>query len=374
MQSSQQKQKAKKVAVGLSGGVDSSVAALLLKQQGFDVTGVYMKCWEVKEDGCAADEDKAYAVQTAIKLGIKFETLDYKKEYRKKVINYFYDEYSKGRTPNPDIVCNKEIKFGLFFDWAVENGFDYVATGHYARVKNEGVDGNKNGKAFLLKGVDPSKDQSYFLYSLTWEKLQKVLFPIGELKKSEVRKLAKNNKLPSAERPESMGICFIGEVNIREFLEKEIKHREGNVLDLNGNIIGTHDGAEFFTIGQRHGFKLNTYHGRPMYVVGKNTEKNELVVGTEKETLRKEFSVNELHWIGENPLEKSEVFECEVRIRHLGELHKAKVRAGKSTDEAPKKSGVMPEVSLSKPVFGVAPGQSCVFYLEDVVLGGGIIQ
>lgn len=277
-----------KVAVGLSGGVDSSVAALLLKEQGYEVTGVYMKCWDVKEDGCAADEDKAYAVQTAIKLGIEYETLDFKKEYKKKVISYFYDEYKKGRTPNPDVMCNREIKFGIFYKWAMENGFDFVATGHYARVEEQG------GEFKLLKGIDSSKDQSYFLYTLKSDILKHVLFPVGGLKKSEVRKLAKKNNLPSAQRPESMGICFIGEVNIRNFLEKEIKHLKGKVLDVAGNVIGEHDGAEFFTVGQRHGFKLEKYHGEPMYVVGKNTEKNELTVGTEKETMRKNFEVGEI--------------------------------------------------------------------------------
>lgn len=359
MPDKQNKHSNKKAAVGLSGGVDSSVAALLLKDQGYEVTGVYIKCWEVKEDGCAADEDRAYAVQTAIKLGIKFETLDFKKEYQKKVIDYFYDEYSKGRTPNPDVVCNKEIKFGLFYDWAMENGFDYVATGHYARVTES------EGNYQLLKGVDPSKDQSYFLYLLEQDHLKKILFPVGDLKKSEVRKLAKKEKLPSAERPDSMGICFIGEVNIREFLEKKIEHKEGQVLDIKGNVIGKHDGIWFFTIGQRHGFKLEKYSASPMYVVGKNPEKNELIVGQEKDTYKKYFEVDDVHWLdNENAISKADSFKCEVRIRHLGKMFKADV----------KKSSGTSQVTLEKPVFGVAPGQSCVFYDGDVVLGGGIIQ
>lgn len=345
----------KKVAVGLSGGVDSSVAALLLKKQGYDVTGVYIKCWGIKEDGCSADEDKAYALQTAIKLGIKFETLDFQKEYKKKVIDYFYDEYSKGRTPNPDIICNKEIKFGLFFDWAMGKGFDFVATGHYARVSVEYE---------LLKGVDSSKDQSYFLYLLDKKHLQKTLFPVGGLKKTQVRKLAKENILPAAERPDSMGICFIGEVNIREFLEKRIEHKKGNVLDTSGNVIGSHDGVWFFTIGQRHGFKLTKYSGAPMYVVDKNSEKNELIVGKEKETYRKEFFVEEIHWVGKETFGKAESFKCEVRIRHLGKLFEANV-----TGNSKKLT-----VNLKKPAFGVAPGQSCVFYNGDNVLGGGVIQ
>jgi tRNA-specific 2-thiouridylase len=349
----------KKVAVGLSGGVDSSVAAFLLRDQGYDVTGVYIKCWDIKEDGCAADEDKAYALQTAIKLGIKFESLDFQKEYRKKVINYFYNEYSKGRTPNPDIICNKEIKFGLFFDWAVGKGFDFVATGHYARV-NEIEKNNYR----LLKGIDSSKDQSYFLYLLGQKQLAKTLFPIGEIKKIEVRKLAKKNKLPAAERPESMGICFIGEVNIRQFLEKRIKHIQGNVLNTSGDIIGKHDGISFFTIGQRHGFKLDNYSASPTYVVDKNAERNELVVGKEKEVYKKSFEVDEIHWVGRHPFGNKKSFSCEIRIRHLGKLFKAKVT------QTPKETSV----GLKKSAFGVAPGQSCVFYNGDVVLGGGVIQ
>ena len=351
--------KNKKVAVGLSGGVDSSVAALLLKNQGYDVTGVYMKCWEIKEDGCAADEDRAYAIQTAIKLGIKYETLGFQKEYQKKVIEYFYDEYSRGRTPNPDVMCNKEIKFGLFYDWAIKNGFDYVATGHYSRIMEV------NGEYKLLKGVDPGKDQSYFLYLLKKEQLNKILFPLGDLKKPEVRKLAKKNILPSAERPESMGICFIGEVNIREFLEKKIEHKLGKVLDTAGNTIGTHDGVWFFTIGQRHGFKLNRYFPHPMYVIGKNSETNELIVGKEKDAYRKEFKVSDVRWLVNSFTNKEpEEFDCEVRIRHLGKMFQAKVI----------RTGKVLQVDLKKPVFGVAPGQSCVFYDKDVVLGGGVIQ
>jgi len=178
-----------KVAVGLSGGVDSSVAAYLLKEQGYDVTGVYIKCWDRKEDGCASDEDKAYALQTSVKLGIKFDTLDFVNEYKRRVIKYFYDEYERGRTPNPDVICNREIKFGMFFDWAEKNGFRYIATGHYACINK-----NDEGKLDLLKGMDKSKDQSYFLYLLKQKDLHKIMFPIGELKKSQVREIAKRER------------------------------------------------------------------------------------------------------------------------------------------------------------------------------------
>jgi tRNA-uridine 2-sulfurtransferase len=346
-----------KVAIGLSGGVDSAVSAYLLKQKGYEVTGVYMQCWEIKEDGCAADEDKAYAVQTAMKLGIKFQALDFKKEYKKKVIDYFYDEYSKGRTPNPDVVCNREIKFGLFYKWAIKNGFDYIATGHYAKVK-------KLGKSYqLLKGVDESKDQSYFLYQIKQKQLSKCIFPVGELKKTRVRELALQNELPPAKRPESMGICFIGEVDIKKFLEKRIEHKKGNVLDPNGKIIGDHDGVQFFTIGQRHGFRVKAYSSEPLYVIGKNPEKNELIVGTEKDAYRNNFAFNEERWVGADPFKNTPSIEAEVRIRHLGALFPATIT----------QKDTCYEVCLKEPVFGVASGQSCVLYQGEVVLGGGII-
>jgi tRNA-specific 2-thiouridylase len=351
-----------KVAVGLSGGVDSSVAAYLLKEQGYDVTGVYIKCWDRKEDGCASDEDKAYALQTSVKLGIKFDTLDFVNEYKRRVIKYFYDEYERGRTPNPDVICNREIKFGMFFDWAEKNGFRYIATGHYACINK-----NDEGKLDLLKGMDKSKDQSYFLYLLKQKDLHKIMFPIGELKKSQVREIAKREKLPSAERPESMGICFIGEVNIREFLEKKIKHKRGTVLDLKGNVIGEHDGVSFFTIGQRHGFKINKYSPVPLYVVDKNIERNELIVGEEKDTFKDRFIVGNVEWIRNDKSFSDEKFECEIRIRHLGKMYKALV-CRIDTDKG------MYEVILQKKAFGVAPGQSCVFYNGDIVLGGSVIQ
>lgn len=353
-----------KVAVGLSGGVDSSVAALLLKEQGYEVVGVYMQCWDVKEEGCAADEDKAYAVQTAAKLSIKFEALDFREDYKKRVIDYFYDEYAKGRTPNPDVMCNKEIKFGIFFEWAMEKGFNYIATGHYARVQAI----SKSNPVFqLLKGVDEGKDQSYFLYRLGQEQLGKSLFPVGGYKKSEIRKLAGDAALPTYKRPESMGICFIGEVDIKKFLEQRIDHKPGNVLNTKGEVIGEHDGVWFLTIGQRHGFRVRNYYGVPLYVIGKNAEKNELIVGTYEEALCTEFEVEDVSWILQNPFDTADATEvgCEVRIRHLGKMYKATLC---------KTSATTLTVKLSQPIFGVASGQSAVFYSEDVVLGGGVIQ
>jgi tRNA-specific 2-thiouridylase len=347
-----------KVALGMSGGVDSSVAAHLLIEQGYDVVGVFMQCWDERADGCKADEDRALAAQTAALLGIKFEHLDMRDDYKSKVMTYFYSEYLLGRTPNPDVMCNKEIKFGLFYDWAMKNGFDYVATGHYARVRK-----NKLGKYELMQGKDPSKDQSYFLYLLDQNRLAHTLFPIGDMYKTAVRKLAKKLKLPSAERPDSTGICFIGEVDIKDFLQKRIDKKEGKVLDTMGEVIGAHEGVWFYTIGQRHGFKLDKYFGHPMYVVSKDVANNTLTVGEEKDAMLRYFEVDQTHWIFDGPLRKRQAATCEVRIRHLGKIIKAEII----------KENHIIRVKLEQPVFGVAPGQSAVFYKGATVLGGGII-
>lgn len=349
----------KKIALALSGGVDSSVAALLLRNAGYEVTGVFMKCWDEKADGCKSDEDRASAVEVASTLGIKFEALDFVKDYKEKVISYFYDEYKKGRTPNPDIVCNTDIKFGMYLDWAMKEGFDLIATGHYARVK-------KNGLFKLLRGKDEDKDQSYFLYRLNQTQLSKVVFPLGDLTKEEVRKMAKEAGLDTYDRPDSQGICFVGQVNIKKFLQKEIKPKKGKVFHVNGEEIGTHDGAWYYTIGQRHGFEVNKYFGLPLYVVDKNVEKNELVVGFVKDVMKSEFIVGELHWIsGKQPgkLDKGKM-KCFTRIRHLGELHPTEITLEKDRIN----------VEMEDEVFGVAPGQSAVFYKGEEVLGGGIID
>ena len=340
-----------KVAIGLSGGVDSAVSAYLLKQQGYEVVGVHMKCWDSSEYECNADQDRADAVNVAAQLGIKMEVLDFVKEYKSRVMEYFYKEYELGRTPNPDIMCNKEIKFGLFLDWALKNGFDKIATGHYACVTET------KGIFKLLKGADGTKDQSYFLYLLGQEQLAKVIFPVGDLKKSEVRKVAKNQNLAVSSKPDSMGICFVGEVNIKDFLKKKIKTASGNVVNETGEVIGKHDGLAFYTIGQRHGFKVEKYTGIPMYVIGKNTQNNELIVGFIKDVGKTSLVVSQLHWIYKQP---ADTFDCDVRIRNLGKLYPSTVDGG--------------HVFFKEKVFGVAPGQSAVFYVGDEVIGGGIIE
>lgn len=342
----------------MSGGVDSAVSAHLLRSQNYDVTGVHMQCWDYSSETCKGNEDRSDAVAICGQLNIKFKFLNFEKEYRAKVIENFYAEYRAGRTPNPDVLCNKEIKFGIFLGWAIKEGFDYVATGHYARVKNDGLEFS------LLKGVDEGKDQSYFLYRLTQDQLTKSLFPIGGMKKEMVRKIAKEQKLVVAEKPESMGICFVGEVDINKFLKKEISQKNGEViLKSTGEVIGRHEGVWFYTIGQRHGFEITKYVGLPLYVVGKDVEKNQLIVGFFNECMSSDFRLSDTHFIQNRGV--AGAFTCEIRIRHLGQLYEAEVSKIESD---------FWKVHLNQPAFGIASGQSAVFYAGDKVLGGGIIE
>jgi tRNA-specific 2-thiouridylase len=260
-------------------------------------------------------------------------------------------------------MCNKEIKFGIFYDWAMEQGFDYVATGHYARITKDAEDPGIT-KYLLKKGLDQSKDQSYFLYLLDQEHLAKTLLPIGDLQKTEVRQIAAKIKLPTAQRPDSMGVCFIGEVDIKDFLKQRLPEKEGNVVNKSREVIGTHEGSWFYTIGQRHGFKVTKYSGKPMYVIGKNSETNELLVGFEEDVYSNTFTVIDQHWITRDPFKSnSERLNCTVRIRHLGKVYDCVVDRGEILT-----------VKTKDLVFAVAPGQSAVFYDGDTVLGGGIID
>jgi tRNA-specific 2-thiouridylase len=344
-----------KIAVGLSGGVDSSVVLLMLKEQGFEVTGVHMQCWDYNEEGCTGEKDKADAVSICSQLNVPFKFLDFQKEYNQRVIDNFYEEYENGRTPNPDILCNKEIKFGLFLDWALENGFDMVATGHYAKIMKTDIP-----RLFIPK--DTTKDQTYFLYRISNEKLSKILFPLGDLLKSEVKEIAFQNNLKNYNKPESMGICFIGKINVKDFLKRRISEKFGNVLNLRGEVIGKHKGVPFYTIGQRHGFEVYKYTGEPVYVIKKIAADNTIIVGSEEEARTSGFNVQDISFISECLEGSQKLF---VRVRHLGELHSANVDF----------SGDSASVSLHEKVFAVAPGQSCVFYSENgQVIGGGIIS
>lgn len=391
-----------RVAVGLSGGVDSAVAAALLKKAGYDVVAVHLYCYD-EGPYCTANEDRVMAIRVANYLKIPILIWDLRKEYKDKVMRYFFDEYKAGRTPNPDIVCNREIKFGIFLDRALrELKVDYVATGHYARIakSSEFIVHSKNKdkrqmgsstnyelrtkaakpRYLLLRGVDNTKDQSYFLYTLTQKQLEHILFPIGNYRKEEVRKLAKKLKLPNAGRPDSQGICFIGPVPVSKFLREKLPVKKGPVVDINGRIIGEHEGVWFYTEGQRHGFKIFDQDGLPLYVVTKDASTNTLIVGRGKASQVKEFIVEKPHWIGElegiktkgkRQKAKSEMMQVRVRIRHLGEIVPAVIS---QITQSPNYL-----VTLVTPLRGVAPGQSAVFYgsasspQAEEVLGGGVI-
>jgi tRNA-specific 2-thiouridylase len=325
-----------KVYIGLSGGVDSAVSAALLKKQGYDVTGVFIKVWQPDFLPCNWKEERREAMRVCAFLDIPFFTLDLEKEYKSEVVDYMIDEYSKGRTPNPDVMCNKYVKFGGFFDWAMKNDADYVATGHYAQIKNNN----------LLKGKDKEKDQTYFLWTLTQKQLSKTLFPVGEFEKSEVRKLAKKFKLPNAEKKDSQGLCFVGKIDMKEFLKHYIKEKPGNILDSHGKIIGKHDGSLLITIGQK-------LRGTPYFVISKDIKRNTITVsGKNKETFHNTITkLKDINWINQKP-KVGKTYEA--RIRYRGKLYKTKVNPIK-LEERP------------------ASGQSIVFYEGNTCLGGGIV-
>jgi tRNA-specific 2-thiouridylase len=347
----------KKVFVGMSGGVDSSVTAALLKEQGYDVTGVYMKNWSQDLPGfvCPWKQDYQDAKRVAVQLGIDFKMYDFEKQYRQKVVDYMIDEYKAGRTPNPDIMCNQEVKFKLFLNTALEDGADMIATGHYARIKG----------GQLIAGVDKNKDQSYFLYRVTQDALGHSLMPIGEYEKPQVRELAKKYGLATAETKDSQGICFVGKVGIREFLEQFVTTKPGDIIEQHGVKIGRHDGALFYTIGQRHG--LDVGGGLPYYVVGKDMAKNEVYVTTDlqdERLWRKELQLADLHWINGQPdLSKN----YQVRTRYRAPLTEAKILS----EDEPLKGKLA--VELAEAVRAITPGQSAVIYDGDQVLGGGIV-
>ena len=352
---------AKKVVVGMSGGVDSSVAAALLKKEGYDVSGVFMKNWADPKYPCPWKEDRRDAMRVAAVLDIQFETWDFTKEYRASVVDYMVREYAAGRTPNPDVMCNREIKFGLFLEWALERGADYVATGHYVKkIKNEKLK-SKNYRLAIAK--DLNKDQSYFLWTLTQEQLAHSLFPIGDYTKPEVRKLARKFGLPTADKPDSQGICFIGEIDLGAFLRDELGTKLGKVLTTAGKIVGEHEGVQFYTIGQRHG--LGFGGGIPFYVVEKDAKTNMLVVAegpNDNALFSKELTVESINWIsGETP---TFPLRCEARIRYKQPLQACSVeRIADSIG-----------ITFGEEQRAVTPGQSVVFYKKGVMLGGGIIQ
>lgn len=360
--------KGKTVAVGLSGGVDSSVAAALLKQAGHEVVGVHMQRFEDQGQGCGSSKDRMDALRVAKKLGIHFRVVDFREQYQAQVINRFLNDFQRGLTPNPDIWCNEVMKFGLFLEYATnELGADFIATGHYARIGKS--EGDVKAEYRLLTGVDNSKDQSYFLYRLNQYQLSKSLFPLGDIKKEQVRKLAKEFDLPTAEKPDSVGICFIGDIDVRQYVRERINIVPGSVEDVDGNVIGTHEGIQLYTIGQRHGFTVTNYQGEPLYVVRKDVDRNVLVVGRGAESDVLSFNVSDLHFGFEGADELLFGDEVSVRIRHLGDLTACRVI---NVIDGNKLTQV--KCLLRNPERGVAAGQHAVFYQGDVVLGGGVIE
>ena len=356
----------------MSGGVDSSVSAALLKEQGFDVTGVFIKVWQPDFLPCNWKEERRDAMRVAAHLGIPFVTLDLEKEYKQEVVDYMIAEYKKGRTPNPDVMCNRYVKFGGFFDWAMAQGADYVATGHYARTEaHNGNHSNNGSHCVLLKGRDDNKDQSYFLWTLTKEKLAKTLFPVGDIEKPEVRALARKFALPNAEKKDSQGLCFVGKIDMKEFLKHFIDEKPGDVLNTDGETIGHHEGALFYTLGERHGFTITkkTPDDRPYFVIAKDNEKNTLTVSNEKHeavdgeqsTMGPIVYIAQTNWIIGTPDEHK---TYQARVRYRGVLHNVKIRITSATEA---------ELTFTDSKDVATPGQSIVVYDGEICVGGGII-
>jgi tRNA-specific 2-thiouridylase len=346
-----------RVVVGLSGGVDSSVSALLLKEQGYDVVGLFMKNWE-DDEHCNAREDLVDAVSVADLLGIEMEAVNFSAEYRDRVFQNFLTEYRAGRTPNPDVLCNSEIKFKAFLDHAMTLGADKIATGHYARVRLH------EGGYQLLRGLDPSKDQSYFLYRLNQKQLQNTLFPVGHLRKSEVRELARRAGLPTAEKKDSTGICFIGERPFREFLQRYLPIEPGAMKTPEGRMVGQHQGLMFYTIGQRHGLGIGG-PGEPWFVAAKDLANNTLTVvqGHDHLLLKKSaLTADQASWISGTPPKEGQGYGAKTRYRQ---------NDGRCMLQLKHDSGF--SLSFDEPEWAVTPGQSAVLYQGEVCLGGGII-
>lgn len=394
----------KTVVVGLSGGVDSSVAAYLLKEQGYNVIGLFMRNWNdasvTLEDECPWIEDSADALMVAEKLGIPFQVIDLSDVYKERIVDYMFAEYEKGRTPNPDVLCNREIKFDIFLKTALELGADYVATGHYARREEIEID---NKKVFrLLAGKDKNKDQSYFLCQLSQEQLSKALFPIGDLEKAEVRKIAKEQELVTAEKKDSQGLCFIGKVSLPDFLQQQLKPKTGEIIEISaeneiyseekptfftkweelaheskgisydksiGKVVGKHDGAHYFTKGQRKGLGVG---GKiePLFVLDTDVNENIIYTGQGKNHpgLYKKalyISEEELHWVREDlRLNSDETMEAMVRIRYRQPLQKAVLHKAES--------GLY--IEFENPQSAITEGQFAAWYLDDELIGSGVIN
>jgi tRNA-specific 2-thiouridylase len=362
----------KTVFVGVSGGVDSSVSAALLKDQGYNVVGVFIRTWQPDFIECTWRDERRDAMRVCAHLDIPFLECDAEEAYKKGVADYMIEEYKKGNTPNPDVMCNREVKFGVFWDFAKKQGADFIATGHYAMVEK-----NKENIFELKKGDDESKDQSYFLWTLTQEDLSHTLFPIGHMKKTEVRKLAEKYKLPTSKKKDSQGVCFLGPLDMKDFLSHYIESKKGDVSDEKGKVIGYHDGAVFFTLGERHGFTITnkTSHDKAYYVVSKDINKNTITVSTDissskvsissglrgkspdhSETEAFGYVLKNISWVAGSPKENK---KYTAQIRYHGEQLFCSI---KNTN-----------ITFDKPIL-ISPGQSIVIYDKNVCLGGGVAQ
>jgi tRNA-uridine 2-sulfurtransferase len=363
------------VLLAMSGGVDSSVAALLLKKQGYEVIGAFMKNWSDTKDPltgrCAWRTERKMALKIASQLGISLITLDFEKQYREEVIDKMFEKYKRGITPNPDIDCNQKIKFPLLLKEAKKLGINIIATGHYVRVKK-----NKSNTYELLRGKDESKDQSYFLYKINQNELSHCLFPIGEYTKEQIRNIAKDNHFPNYDKKGTVGICFIGKVNLKQFLQKKIKPKKGKILDPNGKVIGEHDGIYYYTIGQRlgprYGFELDRGDkNKPSkwYVAIKDIKKNIIIAAPENHPLnfRRDVKIKDIHFISNTPREYEKTSHKVLsRIRHVGELLPSTLSYDKKLKQF--------NITLNEAITGVSEGQAIVLYEKDMVLGGGEIR
>ena len=347
----------------MSGGVDSSVAAAILLEQGYEVIGLFMQNWEEEDDNgvCTAVTDYEDVKRVCNKLKIPYYTVNFAKEYWDRVFKYFLDEYEKGRTPNPDVLCNREIKFGPFLDHAKELGADYITTGHYAKVER------KDGKTYLKKALDTNKDQTYFLNQLSQKQLEMVLFPLGDICKPQVREIAEKYGLSTAEKKDSTGICFIGERRFREFLKNYIPCKKGDIVDKDGKKVGEHEGVMYYTLGQRRGLNIGGTkdgNGDRWFVIDKNIKDNKLIVsqGEGEELFSSGLVSYKVNWIPEEPKEK--VFECYAKFRYRQPDQKVKVTIEKDRIV----------VEFKEKQRAVTPGQYVVFYTETDCLGGGVIE
>jgi tRNA-specific 2-thiouridylase len=343
-----------KVFVGLSGGVDSAVSAALLREQGHDVTGVFIRIYRPEFIECTWKEDRLDALRVCAHLGIPFREIDLSEEYKKEVVDSMVADYSRGITPNPDVLCNRVIKFGAFLDWSLQNGADKIATGHYAQIKQS------QNNYQLLRGIDPNKDQSYFLYRLTRHQLSHSLFPVGQLEKSEVRRKAETLGLPNATKHDSQGLCFVGDVSMADFLARFIDLVPGAALDQSGMAVGTHQGAALLTLGQRHGFTLLKGEQVPHYVTAIDTKRNTVRVSTHRNDAASTHAhLSDTSWINDAPIDGTEVL---VQTRYR---------------EKPIEATISFENGVCTIKFSglhiAPPGQSLVIYKENECLGGGVI-